>query len=279
MATYVIGDIQGCYDELRQLLKKIQFNKEQDTLWFAGDLVNRGPKSLEVLRFVKGLGKSAITVLGNHDLHLLALWKGHQKNTKENNTLAPILAAPDCDELMEWLRNRPLMFHDVELGFSLLHAGLPPQWSHKKALKYAREVEAVIRGDHFDEFIANMYGNKPDHWSEDLIGWERIRFMVNCFTRIRFCTSKGVLDLKMKGGLKSENPDYHPWFRITERKSANTPIIFGHWSTLGLHQENNTFSIDTGCLWGGSLTAMRIDTPQPQFIGYDCAGQQKPGKD
>ncbi|NOR52298.1 MAG: symmetrical bis(5'-nucleosyl)-tetraphosphatase [Gammaproteobacteria bacterium] len=279
MATYAIGDIQGCYDELLQLLEKIHFNPNKDHLWFAGDLVNRGSQSLEVLRFIKGLGDHAIVVLGNHDFHLLALWKGYQRNSKENDSLAPILAAPDRDELLEWLRHRPLLHHDHKLNISLVHAGLPPQWTLKKALKYAREVEEILRKEPFEAFLANMYGNLPDQWSDDLIGWNRIRLMVNCFTRIRFCSTKGRLDLNMKGGLKTENPDYHPWFQIEGRKSRKNRIIFGHWSTLGLHHENNATSIDTGCLWGGTLTAMRIDTPTPQFISYNCPGQQQPGKD
>lgn len=279
MAIYAIGDIQGCFDELQQLLKKIQFNPEKDYLWFAGDLVNRGPKSLEVLRFIKGLGNRAISVLGNHDFHLLALWKGHQRNSKENDTLAPILAADDCDELLEWLRQRPLFHHDKKLGISLVHAGLPPQWTLKKALKYAREVEAVLRGSQFDEFLANMYGNLPNRWSDELQGWDRIRFMVNCFSRIRFCSQSGELDLKMKGGPAEEDSQYHPWFRIDGRKSIDNPIIFGHWSTLGIHHENNTISIDTGCLWGGTLTAIRVDAPTLEFISYDCPGQQKPVSD
>ncbi len=278
MATYAIGDIQGCFDELQQLLDKIHFDPKKDHLWFAGDLVNRGPKSLEVLRFVKGLGDHAVSVLGNHDFHLLALWKGYQRNAKKNDTLAPILAAADCDELLEWLRHRPIFHHDKRLGFSLVHAGLPPQWKLKKARKYAREVEAILRGDQFDTFLANMYGNLPDLWSKNLRGWDRTRFMVNCFSRIRFCTQKGMLDLKMKGGLTTENSGYHPWFQIKGRKSAKNPIIFGHWSTLGLHHENNTHSIDTGCLWGGTLTAMRIDTTPPQFTRCNCSGQQHPGK-
>lgn len=276
MATYAIGDIQGCFDELQQLLDKIRFDPRKDYLWFAGDLVNRGPKSLEVLRFVKGLGDHAITVLGNHDFHLLALWKGHQRNSKKNDTLAPVLAAADCDELLEWLRRRPLLHHDKGLGITMVHAGLPPQWSLKKALKYAREVEAILRNEQFETFLANMYGNLPDRWSDDLTGWDRIRFMVNSFSRIRFCSNRGRLDLKMKGGLITESADYHPWFRIEGRKSAAEPIIFGHWSTLGLHLENNAVSIDTGCLWGGTLTAMRIDTTPAQFISCDCPGQQRP---
>ena len=277
MAIYAIGDIQGCYDELQQLLDMIHFNPQKDQLWFAGDLVNRGPKSLEVLRFIKGLGEHAISVLGNHDFHLLALWKGHQRNSNRNDTLAPILSAPDCDELLNWLRHRPLLHHDTRHGLTLVHAGLPPQWTLKKALKYAREVEAVLRSEKYEEFLANMYGNQPDQWSEDLIGWERIRFMVNCFSRIRFCSEEGKLNLKMKGGPTTESGGYHPWFKIDGRKSESDPIIFGHWSTLGLHHENNVISIDTGCLWGGTLTAMRIDTPTLQFVRCDCPGQQRPG--
>ncbi|MCW8827371.1 MAG: symmetrical bis(5'-nucleosyl)-tetraphosphatase [Gammaproteobacteria bacterium] len=278
MATYAIGDIQGCFDELQQLLKQIDFNPETDHLWFAGDLVNRGPKSLEVLRFVKGLGESATTVLGNHDLHLLALWRGFQRNAKENDSLAPILNAADCDDLLEWLSQQPLMHHDADLGYALVHAGLPPQWSIKKALKYAAEVEAVLTSNRLDEFFTNMYGDKPNRWSKNLEGWERIRFIVNCFTRIRFCTARGKLNLKMKGGLGSATEEYLPWFQIPGRKSRKHPIIFGHWSTLQGHYEENIYAIDTGCLWGGSLTALRIDTPLAITHECHCHEFQKPDK-
>jgi len=276
MATYAIGDIQGCYDELQQLLEQIAFNPKKDHLWFAGDLVNRGPKSLEVLRFVKGLGDSATTVLGNHDFHLMALWKGYQRNAKENDSLSAVLSASDCDELLEWLSHQPLMHHDAALGYSLVHAGLPPQWSIKQALKYSAEVEAVLKGDQLDEFFTNMYGDKPNRWSEDLQGWDRIRFIVNCFTRIRFCNANGKLDLKMKGGLKSATEKFLPWFQIADRKSYKNPIIFGHWSTLKGHRAKNIYAIDTGCLWGGSLTALRIDTPSPVTHECHCHQFKKP---
>jgi bis(5'-nucleosyl)-tetraphosphatase (symmetrical) len=276
MATYAIGDIQGCFDELQQLLERIAFDPQVDHLWFAGDLVNRGPRSLEVLRFVKGLGDSAITVLGNHDLHLLALWKGYQRNAKDNSSLAAVLAAPDCDELLQWLCQRPLMHHDAALGFTLVHAGLPPQWNVAMALDYAAEVEAILAGDQSDQFFANMYGDKPNRWSDELEGWERARFIINALTRIRFCSIRGKLDLKMKGGLKSATEKYRPWFQITDRKSIDQPIIFGHWSTLKGHRADNIYAIDTGCLWGGRLSALRIDSPFPITYECYCHESQKP---
>lgn len=259
MATYAIGDIQGCYDQLRQLLERIDFDATRDTLWFAGDLVNRGPQSLEVLRFVKGLGDRAITVLGNHDLHLLAVWQDKHHHFKSNDTLLPIIDAPDREELLEWLRRRPLLHYDTGLDYLLVHAGLPPQWDLATAIRCAHEVEETLRGDRFLGFLENMYGNKPKQWSEQLDGWERLRFIVNCFTRLRFCTLDGALDFHHKGRPGGDETDVLPWFQIPERRSHTQRILFGHWSTLGLYTGDNVRALDTGCLWGGALTALRLD--------------------
>jgi bis(5'-nucleosyl)-tetraphosphatase (symmetrical) len=276
MATYAIGDIQGCYDELQQLLEQIQFDPTKDKLWFAGDLVNRGPKSLDVLRFVKDLGDSAITVLGNHDLHLIAVWKQHHRHSSSNETLQAILDAPDCDELLNWLRSRPLLHRDHDLGFSMLHAGLPPQWTLAEAELYAKEVETVLQGESFTEFLQHMYGNKPKKWSAELNGWDRLRFIVNSFTRLRFCKKSGKLKFKYKGAPGSQKNSHIPWYRVEERRSRDEKIVFGHWSTLGLYMQNNVFGIDTGCLWGGSLTALQIDCNPPKVFQLKCQGQQKP---
>ncbi len=277
MATYAIGDIQGCYDELQQLLEKLRFDPASDRLWFAGDLVNRGPKSLEVLRFVKALDDAAVTVLGNHDLHLLAVWQHAHRHFKDNDTISSILQAPDGGELLEWLRHRPLMHYDAQLDYAMIHAGLPPQWSLKGALKRAAEVETVLRGPDFRDFLDSMYGNKPHTWKKSLEGWDRLRFIVNCFTRMRFCTPEGKLELKDKGGPGSQEAGYIPWFEVAERKTRDERIIFGHWSTLGLHLSDGVCAIDTGCLWGGSLTALRIDDGSEAVTSLACTAYHTPG--
>ena len=275
MAIYAIGDIQGCYNELQQLLEKLHFDPSADRLWLTGDLVNRGPRSLEVLRLVRSLGSKAVTVLGNHDLHLLALWQHHHRHFKSNDTLAAIFAAPDGEELLDWLRCQPLMHYDAQLDFAMLHAGLPPQWDLQQALACAAEVEAVLRSDRFDEFLGHMYGNKPDLWSANLSGWDRLRFIVNCLTRLRFCTLEGKLDFKHKGH-PGEQPgkDHLPWFQLPQRKSRDTRIVFGHWSTLGLYQSDNVHAIDTGCLWGGSLTALKLE--DGSLTALPCSGYSDP---
>ncbi|MEI6414082.1 MAG: symmetrical bis(5'-nucleosyl)-tetraphosphatase [Pseudomonadota bacterium] len=278
MAVYAIGDIQGCYDEFRQLLDKIAFDSDKDHLWLVGDLVNRGPDSLTVLRFVKQLGDRAVVVLGNHDLHLLALAYGNPRQAREAS-LREILSAPDREELIEWLRHQPLMYHDAERGFSLIHAGLPPQWDVPTALGCAREVETLLRGDDIREFLKEMYGNKPDRWKPGLRGMARWRFIVNCLTRLRYCTDKGRLSLKEKGP-----PGFHqtagslPWFDVPGRLSQENRIVFGHWSTLGLFQRNNVWCLDSGCLWGGRLTALRIRRQKPMTpVQIPCDAFLMPG--
>lgn len=276
MATYVLGDIQGCYDELQAMLDQLKFNPASDQLWFVGDLVNRGPKSLEVLRFIKSLGHSAISVLGNHDLHLLALTCGNEKK-KDNHSLDDVLSAPDRDELVYWLRHRPLMHSDETLGFSMIHAGLPPKWNLATAARCAREVEHVLQDDDaHHEYFEYMYGNKPDKWDPDLEGMDRLRFITNCFTRLRYCTLKGKLGLKQKGPPGSQEAGYIPWYAHPKRKTREDRIVFGHWSMLGYQTIANTWAIDSGCLWGGTLTALRIDSDQPQDFHLPCAKQQNP---
>ena len=275
MAVYAIGDIQGCYDELRELLATIHFDPECDRLWFVGDLVNRGPKSLETLRFVRDLGTTAITVLGNHDLHLLAAAYGIRPDTIDDETLEPVLAATDRDELIDWLRRRPLLHHDADLGYLMVHAGLPPQWDLSLARQCAGEVESVLRSDRLEAFLSHMYGNKPRQWSRELTGWDRLRFIVNCFTRMRFCDRKGKLELKSSGPPGSQPDGYYPWYEIPGRASEGMNIIFGHWSTLRTTDIPGIFPTDSGCLWGGQLTALRIDT-RPERIDLPCRGWQKP---
>jgi bis(5'-nucleosyl)-tetraphosphatase (symmetrical) len=275
MAVSAMGDIQGCYDELLELLANLRFDREHDRLWFVGDLVNRGPKSLETLRFVQGLGQNAITVLGNHDLHLLAAAHGIRPDSIDGDTLEPILAAPDRDALIDWLRHQPLLHYDGELGYLMVHAGLPPQWDLKLAQRCAGEVETVLRGDRLESFLSRMYGNKPKQWSTELDGWDRLRFIINCFTRMRYCDRNGRLDLKSSGPPGSQPEGYYPWFEIPARASGDINIIFGHWSTLRPSDTPGVYPIDQGCLWGGQLTALRIDT-RPERIELPCRGWLKP---
>ena len=278
MATYAIGDVQGCYNELQQLLEKIKFDPADDTLWFVGDLVNRGPHSLEVLRFVKGLGSAAITVLGNHDLHLLAIAQGDSRYKDKAHTLDPILKAADREELIEWLRSCPLMYHDARLNFSMLHGGLPPQWDLSTALALADEMHKALVGPGFHDYCQQMYGNKPAAWSDDLPDMERLRFITNCLTRMRYCDKKGRPALKEKGAPGSQEKGYLPWFEHPHRATSGERIVFGHWSTLGYYKGENVWSIDTGCLWGGSLTALKLrkkKKPKPTHLA--CPRACKPG--
>jgi len=275
MPVYAFGDIQGCHDELQALLELLRFDPAADRLWFVGDLVNRGPKSLEVLRFVKGLGDAAVTVLGNHDLHLLALAAGNDKH-KDEASLDPVLHAPDRDELLHWLRHRPLLHTDPALDFTMIHAGLSPDWDLATASACARELEAALQGDEHLAYFLDMYGNKPDHWDPALSGQERLRFITNCFTRLRYLNSDGSLALKEKGPPGSQQGGRLPWFEHPARLTRNTRILFGHWSTLGYVNSHNVWALDTGCLWGGTLTALRIDLPEPRPLHMPCTAQQDP---
>lgn len=277
MSIFAIGDIQGCYDELRQLLARIKFNPAEDTLWFTGDLVNRGPQSLEALRFAKNLGEHAVCVLGNHDLHLLALAAGMDKH-KSFDTLDAVLAAPDRDELLHWLRHRPLLHHDATLGFTLIHAGLPPQWDLATAITCAQELEQVLRSAEHVDFFRHMYGNQPARWSPGLRGIERLRFIVNCFTRLRYLNADGDLDLASKGAPGTQPAGFMPWYAVPNRASANLHILFGHWSTVGEVKGHNVYPLDTGCVWGGRLSALRLDGDDSGgWYCVDCPGAQRPG--
>jgi len=275
MAVYAVGDVQGCYDELCRLLDKLKFEPGRDTLWLVGDLVNRGPKSLKVLRFVRRLGDSAVTVLGNHDLHLLAAAE-FPRQRRSKDTLSKIYKAKDHPELLYWLRRRPLLHYDKQLDFVMVHAGLSPQWDLKTARGAAAELEETLRGDRYQRFLRRMYGNDPNRWSRKLTGWGRLRYIVNCFTRIRYCDRKGRLELSQTGRPTHKNRRYLPWFRVPERENKNLRIIFGHWSTLGPVNDRNIFPLDTGCVWGGCLTALRLDTKTPQWTRLPCKQAQKP---
>jgi bis(5'-nucleosyl)-tetraphosphatase (symmetrical) len=279
MAVFAVGDIQGCHDDLMRLLERIHFDAAEDRLWFAGDLVNRGPASLAVLRFVKGLGEGAVSVLGNHDLHLLAVAAGTH-SLRKNDTLDEILAAPDRDELLEWLRHRPLLHHDAALGYTLVHAGLPPQWDLRQAETCAHELEAVLRGLKHMDFFRHMYGDEPKRWDPKLSGMDRLRFIVNCFTRLRFVGPKGELDLNTKGAPGTQSRGYLPWYEVPDRKSEGLHILFGHWSTVGeIQASHQALGLDTGCVWGGRLSAFRLDGDNGGWYCVDCQGAQVPGGD
>jgi bis(5'-nucleosyl)-tetraphosphatase (symmetrical) len=262
MAVFAIGDVQGCKDELDTLLDRLRFDESRDLLWFVGDLVNRGPRSLDTLRFVRSLGDAAITVLGNHDLHLLALARGGANWRDGDAGLRPVVDAPDADELLDWLQTRPLLHRDARLGLSLLHAGLPPQWTLQTAATCADEVQRRLGGEMAGQLYQRMYGNEPDTWRDDLDNWDRIRFTINALTRLRVCdAATGRMVLKFKGLPATAPRGTQPWFRIPWRKSAGERLVFGHWSAMGYVNENGVLGLDTGCVWGGTLAAQRIDVP------------------
>jgi bis(5'-nucleosyl)-tetraphosphatase (symmetrical) len=278
VAVWAIGDVQGCYDELCALLERIVFDAGRDRLWFVGDLVNRGPQSLEVLRFVRGLGDRAVAVLGNHDLHLLAAAAGTRRPNPKD-TFDEILAAPDRDALVDWLRRRPLLHADDELGVVMIHAGLAPQWNSARARACAAEVEAVLRADDYREFLAAMYGDRPDRWSDDLRGIDRLRFSLNCFTRLRLCDRDGRLHLREKGSPWNRSNGLVPWFAAPGRASAGADLVFGHWSMLGRYEDraNGVYALDSGCIWGGALTALRLDGDSREWKDVPCAAHCRPG--
>jgi bis(5'-nucleosyl)-tetraphosphatase (symmetrical) len=262
MATYVIGDLQGCLTPLVQLLEQIQYHPEQDTLWFAGDLINRGTESLETLRFIKSLGDRVKIVLGNHDLHLLAVSHGFGK-LKRGDTLAEVLTARDRDELMDWLRRQPLCHYDEQFNTVMTHAGIPPCWDLQKTQALAKEVESLLQSDHVDDFFANMYGNTPNQWNDQLTGMDRLRAITNYLTRMRFCDENSKLDLESKEGVNTAVKGYAPWFSYPTNLPDDCHIVFGHWAALeGKTQNERIHALDTGCVWGGSLTALRLEDRQ-----------------
>jgi len=268
MALYLIGDLQGCLGPLKRLLAQVDFSPSRDTLYPLGDLVNRGPDSLGVLRQLMALEDSARPILGNHDLHLLAVAAGLRRSGA-SDTLGPILEAPDRAALIDWLRHQPLAL--MESGWLCVHAGLPPQWDALQALAHAAEVSALLAGDDLQGFLATMYGNEPARWSEQLSGPERHRFIVNALTRIRFCAEDGTLDFVTKEGLEATPPGLHPWFDAPGRQSVGQPVAFGHWSTLGLINRQDLLGLDTGCVWGGALSAMRVDEGRRELMQVACA--------
>lgn len=268
MAIYVVGDIQGCYTEFEQLLEQIEFDAKRDQLWLVGDLVNRGPGSLQVLRRVKSLGDAAITVLGNHDLHLLAVAAGVAEQQR-SDTLDEILNAPDRDELLTWLRHQRMLH--VQGEHVMVHAGLLPEWTVAQARSLAREVEQALRGDDYVTFLEKMYGNTPQQWDDKLTGYKRLRVITNAFSRMRVCTPQGEMQFKFKGELQDVPENYLPWFDVPGRASVASTVLFGHWSALGLIVRANVIALDTGCLWGGTLTAIRLQ--DRKLFQVQCASQ------
>lgn len=270
MATYIVGDIQGCYRALTTLLDAVCFNADRDKLWLVGDLVNRGPDSLKTLQFIRSLGDQVEVVLGNHDLHLLAVhYAGHK--LRSSDTLKAVLASKDCDSLMDWLRSRPLFHFDPDLNFGMVHAGIYPGWSVSTTLKRASEVEKLLQGDHFAGFLKRMYGNEPESWSDLLEGEDRYRFIVNALTRMRFVDADGRLDLDAKGAPKNAAEGaVQPWFGFKQSAIKHNRIAFGHWSTLPTAQYGQCYALDSGCIWGGRLTALRIDKRVPRWYSCSC---------
>lgn len=260
MATYAIGDIQGCYDSFCRLLETCRFDPACDRLWLVGDLVNRGPQSLETLRHIRHLGQAVVTVLGNHDLYLLMMAYGAARKRGRDDTIQPILDAPDREELLDWLRRQPLCHCEGE--YCLVHAGLLPQWTVEQAGQLGQEVQAALSGEAFQEFIHHMWGSEPAAWSEELTGWSRLRVIVNAMTRMRFCTPDGVMEFAAKGEVTQAPPGYLPWFEVPGRQSASQVLVTGHWSALGLKLLPNLMALDSGCLWGNHLTAVRLEDRQ-----------------
>ncbi len=273
MATYAIGDVQGCAGALQQLLGALGYERSRDRLWFVGDLVNRGPDSLATLRLVKNLGDRAVTVLGNHDFHLLAVAAGKAKKHR-SDTLDEVLAAPDREELLAWLRQQPMLH--VDGRWAMVHAGLLPQWTVATAQRLAHEVEAALRGAGWREFLAALYGDTPDSWSEGLRGADRLRVIVNAMARMRFCTPDGVIEVHTKGETAKAPSGFFPWFDAPGRASRDHTLICGHWSTLGLKLRPDLVALDSGCVWGGSLSAVRLE--DGKLFQVPCAQSQVPGQ-
>lgn len=279
MAVYAIGDVQGCHDELCRLLEKVNFDTSADTLWFCGDLVNRGGQSLAVLRLLRSFGERAIVVLGNHDLSLLAIAERHSaEQEKVNPDLREVLFAPDRNELLDWLRTRPLLHVDRNLGFLLVHAGLAPRWNVEQAEHAAREVELCLRGDGASHLLKAMFGNKPDQWSPRLQGLDRLRATINVLTRMRYCDVRGRIAYNEKGAPGSQKPGLYPWFEVPGKNARDLRIVCGHWSTLGRFAGMGVYAIDGGCVWGGELIALRLDGEQPQFIAHKSTRPRPGGK-
>ncbi|HEU4709568.1 MAG TPA: symmetrical bis(5'-nucleosyl)-tetraphosphatase [Methylophilaceae bacterium] len=277
MATYVIGDLQGCFHSFQRLLEQIDFDLTHDRLWLVGDLINRGPGSLQVLRWLfsqqSSYPGSVTTVLGNHDLHALTVAAGIAPQ-RAGDTLQPLLDAPDGPKLFDWLRHQPMIY--AEGDYLMVHAGLLPQWDAAEALALGQEVETVLQSEDYKDFLAAMYGNLPSHWESGLRGMDRLRLITNALTRLRICNPEGVMDLKFKGKPQDIPQGYLAWFDVPGRRSFAVTVLFGHWSALGLLQRDNLQGLDTGCLWGGKLTALRLE--DRQLFAVPCDPRDQPRK-
>jgi bis(5'-nucleosyl)-tetraphosphatase (symmetrical) len=270
MALYAIGDVQGCDAELGALLSALKFSAERDSVWFVGDLVNRGPDSLKVLRRIRAMGDAATVILGNHDLHLLAVAYGGAR-LRDDDTLSAVLTAPDRDLLLEWLSSRPLLHEDPNLNVCMVHAGLAPQWDLALARECAHELERALRRDP-KKLFDRLYGDQPDRWDDALEGEERLRFIANCLTRLRYLDAEGRLALRAKGSpKKAQTKALIPWFDAPDARWRGSRIVFGHWSTLGFFSNADVTGLDTGCVWGDRLTALRLDVPDAQPVQVACA--------
>ena len=273
MSTYAIGDVQGCYAELRSLLRECGFDSSRDRLWFVGDLVNRGPCSLDVLRFVADLGERARVVLGNHDLHLVASARG-ARGLRGKDTFHDVLEATDGEALVDWLRTRPVVHHDPGRGWVMAHAGIAPAWTIDDALGHGDELARALRAPDHPRLLAGMYGNEPDAWRDSLGGVERLRFITNAFTRMRYCRRDGRLDFSETGPPGARDPSLVPWFELRDARADDARIVFGHWATLqveaALSRDLHVRHVDTGCVWGGSLTALRLEDDREFSVG--CEG-------
>ena len=270
MSTYAIGDVQGCYSELRSLLRECGFDSRRDRLWFVGDLVNRGPCSLEVLRFVADLGDRAHVVLGNHDLHLVASAHGVRR-LRDKDTFHDVLDAADGEALVDWLRDRPIVHHDPERAFVMAHAGIAPAWTIDDAIRLGREISEALRGAEHSRLLSGMYGNKPDRWRDSLTGLDRLRFVTNAFTRMRYCHADGRLDFSETRPPGAQDQSLAPWYTLRDAGADGARIVFGHWATLqllaALPRDLHVRHVDTGCVWGGSLTALRLEDDREFSVG------------
>ncbi len=280
MATWAIGDIQGCHDELASLIDKLRFDPVRDKLWFCGDLVNRGGQSLAVLRLIKSFGSSAVVALGNHDLSLLAIAERKREDqARVNPELREVLFAPDRDDLLDWLRGQRLLHVDRDLGFLLVHAGLFPRWTIAQAEEMAREIEEKLRSEGARRLLKQMFGNKPDLWTPKLRGIDRWRAGINVFTRMRYCDVRGRISFADKGAPGTQRPGLYPWFEVPGQIKRELGVVCGHWSTLGRFTGLGIHAIDTGCVWGGALTALRVDSEEPEFVSIKSDRKPVAGKE
>ncbi|MBQ4855316.1 symmetrical bis(5'-nucleosyl)-tetraphosphatase [Rhodanobacter sp. B2A1Ga4] len=276
MATYAIGDVQGCYPELQRLLEKVRFDPAQDQLWFCGDLVNRGGQSLDTLRLIHGLREHSVVTLGNHDLSLLAIAQRRpDAQARVNPELREVLFADDAPVLFEWLRSQKLLHHDEQLNWTMVHAGLAPMWTLRQAMRSAQDVERELSSPRHPRLLRNLFGNRPAQWTSRLQGLDRQRATINTMTRMRYCDVNGRIDFEAKGIPGTQKAGLYPWFEVPGMRRRDTRFVCGHWSTLGRFAGLGVHAIDTGCVWGGQLTALRLDSEEPQYVTVNAEPHRK----